>query len=375
MKKRLFSLRMWLMLLVTVLVFGGVLAMQWYGSMKMHEFMDNMPAQTVTITAGEASTARWQSSVAAVGTLAAISGAELATEVPGTVVDVFFDNGAEVAAGDAVLALNSAVDRAELAALEAEKVLAELELRRAHNLREQRNISEAELDRRASELEQVRARANAQRARIGQKTLRAPYAGRLGIRRFNVGDYVQAGETIIELQALNRLYVNFKLPEQYSRQVSTGMPVRARVGALGGEQFEGTVTAIAPVVDPDTRNFAVQGTLVNREDLLRPGMTASLSLPLGERAEQVIVPRTAISYRPYGNSVYVVKEAEQGLTVSQRFVTLGAVRGDMIAIEEGLEPGERIATSGLLKLDSGVPVVIDNSIEPDDSLAPAPDNG
>ncbi|MDZ7783850.1 MAG: efflux RND transporter periplasmic adaptor subunit [Halioglobus sp.] len=298
MKKRLFSLRMWLMLLVTALVFGGVLAMQWYGSMKMHEAMDNMPAQTVTITAGEATTARWQSSVEAVGTLAAIRGSELATEVPGTVVDIFFDNGAEVAANDAILALNSATDRAELVELQAAMALAELELRRAHNLVEQRNISEAELDRRASELEQVRARVNAQRARIEQKTLRAPYAGRLGIRRFNVGDYVQAGETIIELQALDRLYVNFKLPEQYSRQVSTGMPVRARVGALGGEQFEGTVTAISPVVDPNTRNFAVQGTLVNREDLLRPGMTASLSLPLGERTERVIVPRTAISYRP-----------------------------------------------------------------------------
>lgn len=374
MTKRFFSIRMWLMLFATVLVFGGVLAMQWYGSVKMHEAMDNMPAQTMTITAGEATTARWQAAVEAVGTLAAIRGAGLATEVPGTVVDIFFDNGAEVAANDAILALVSAVDRAELAALEAARGLADLELRRAHNLVEERNISEAELDRRASELEQVRARVNAQRARIEQKTLRAPYAGRLGIRRFNVGDYVQAGETIIELQALDRLYVNFKLPEQYSRQVSTGMPVRARVGALGDEQFEGTVTAIAPVVDPNTRNFAVQATLVNREQLLRPGMTAAMSLPLGEVTERVIVPRTAISYRPYGNSVYVVREAEKGLTVSQRFVTLGAVRGDMIAIEEGLAPGERVATSGILKLDSGVPVTIDNSIEPDDSLTPVLDN-
>jgi len=374
MTKRLLSIRMWLMLLATVLVFGGVLAMQWYGSVKMHEAMDNMPAQTVTITAGEATTAPWQSSVQAVGTLAAIRGAELATEVPGTVVDIFFDNGAAVAANDAILALNSATDRAELAELQAAMELAELELRRAHNLVAQRNISEAELDRRASELEQVRARVNAQRARIEQKTLRAPYSGRLGIRRFNMGDYVQAGETIIELQALDRLYANFKLPEQYSRQVSTGMPVRARVRALGGEAFEGTVTAIAPVVDPNTRNFTVQATLDNREDVLRPGMTANLSLPLGERTEQVIVPRTAISYRPYGNSVYLIKEAEQGLTVSQRFVTLGAVRGDMVAIEEGLAPGERIATSGILKLDSGVPVVVDNSIEPDASLSHAPDN-
>ncbi|WP_162846115.1 efflux RND transporter periplasmic adaptor subunit [Seongchinamella sediminis] len=375
MNKVLFGKRMWAILLATLLIFGGLLGMQWFGRMKMNESMDNMPVPTAIITASEAGTARWQSAVSSVGTLASIQGAELATEVPGTVQEIFFDNGAEVSKGDIIMTLDSAPDRAELAALEAASELAQIELRRANSLAAQRNISKSELDQRASQVDQARARFEAQKARIEQKTLRAPYSGRLGIRRYNVGDYVQAGDTFIELQSLAKLYVNFTLPEQYSRQVATGMPVQATLQALGGEAFDGVVTAIAPVVDPETRNFALQATLVNRDDLLRPGMFASLNLPLGGEMKRVVVPQTAIAYRPYGNSVYVIKSAGEGLTVSQRFVTLGPVRGDMVAIEKGLQPGERIATSGLLKLDTGTPVEIDNSVQPASSLTPRPDNG
>jgi len=375
MKKVLFGKRMWLMLILTLLVFGGLLGMQWYGRKMMNEAMDNMPVTTATITAAEAGLARWQDAVTSVGTLVAIRGAELATEVPGTVEDILFANGAEVEAGDIIMTLDSAPDRAELRALEAASELAAIELRRADSLVAQRNISKAELDQRSSQLDQARARVAAQQARIEQKSLRAPYAGRLGIRRFNVGDYLQAGATFIELEALDRLYVNFSLPEQYSADVATGMPVRVRVEALSGELFEGEITAIAPVINPDTRNFRLQATLVNREDKLRPGMFAKLELPLGLDIERVIVPQTAIAYRPYGNSVYVLQEGDEGLTVSQRFVTLGPRRGDMVAIEEGLNPGERVATSGLLKLDSGAPVAVDNSIEPANSLEPNPDNG
>lgn len=375
MKKVLFSKRMWLMLIITLLVFGGVLGMRWYGSIKMNEFMDNRPMDPATITTAEASTAVWRDAVDSVGTLVAIRGAELATEVPGTVDAIHFDNGAEVAAGAVILTLDSTPDRAELAALEAARSLAELDLRRADSLVAQRNISEAELDQRASQLEQARARVEAQRARIEQKSLRAPYSGRLGIRRYNVGDYVQAGDTIIELQALDRLYVNFTLPEQLSQQVVRGMPVQASLSALDGAIFEGEVTAISPVVNPNTRNFTVQATLENRDDLMRPGMFVRLTLPIGLEMERVIVPRTAIAYRPYGDSVYVVQDQEGQKIVSQRFVTLGPVRGDMISVEEGLSPGELVASSGLLKLDSGMPVNINNSIQPASSLNPQPDNG
>ncbi|MCR9186844.1 MAG: efflux RND transporter periplasmic adaptor subunit [Halieaceae bacterium] len=374
-KKFLFGLRMWLMLLVTLLVFGGLFGMQWFGNKKMNEFMDNMPVQPATVTAMEAGTALWRDSVESVGTLVAIRGAELATEVPGTVETIHFENGAQVEAGDAILTLNSAPDRAQLSELQAAAELARLELERARRLVAQRNISEAELDQRVSLLEQARARVAAQAARIEQKTLRAPYTGRLGIRQYNVGDYVQTGETVIALQALDSLFVNFSLPEQYSQQVEAGMPVQARLEALDGREFSGTVTAISPVVDPNTRNFALQATLPNPEELLRPGMFARLVLPIGIELERVVVPQTAIAYRPYGDSVYVIQEHDGALQVSQRFVTLGPVRGDMVAVEEGLDPGERVATSGLLKLDGGMPVKIDNTSPPAAELDPQPDNG
>tara|TARA_E500000305_G_scaffold77972_1_gene63602 strand:+ start:120 stop:1253 length:1134 start_codon:yes stop_codon:yes gene_type:complete len=374
-KKFLFGLRMWLMLLVTLLVFGGLFGMQWFGNKKMNEFMDNMPVQPATVTAMEAGTALWRDSVESVGTLVAIRGAELATEVPGTVEEIHFDNGAEVAAGAAILTLNSAPDRALLEELQAAADLARQELERARRLVEQRNISESELDQRVSLLQQARARVAAQQARIEQKTLRAPYAGRLGIRQYNVGDYVQAGDTVITLQALDSLFVNFSLPEQYSQQVEAGMPVEALLEALDGRTFAGTVTAISPVVDPNTRNFALQATLPNPEELLRPGMFARLVLPIGIELERVVVPQTAIAYRPYGDSVYVIQERDGALQLSQRFVTLGPVRGDMVAVEEGLDPGERVATSGLLKLDGGMPVKIDNTSPPAAELDPLPDNG
>ncbi|WP_290746406.1 efflux RND transporter periplasmic adaptor subunit [Haliea sp.] len=374
-KKVLFSLRMWLMLLVTLLVFGGLFGMQWFGNKKMNEFMDNMPVQPATVTAMEAGTALWRDSVESVGTLVAIRGAELATEVPGTVETIHFENGAAVNAGDAIITLNSAPDRAQLAELQAAAELARLELERARRLVAQRNISESELDQRSSLLEQARARVAAQQARIEQKTLRAPYAGRLGIRQYNVGDYVQAGDTVIALQALDSLYVNFSLPEQYSQQVAAGMPVQARLEALDGRIFEGTVTAISPVVDPNTRNFTLQATLPNPEELLRPGMFARLVLPIGIELERVVVPQTAIAYRPYGDSVYVITGQDGALRVSQRFVTLGPVRGDLVAVEEGLDPGERVATSGLLKLDGGMTVNVDNSSPPAAELDPQPDNG
>tara|TARA_R110002110_G_scaffold26911_3_gene98518 strand:- start:26009 stop:27139 length:1131 start_codon:yes stop_codon:yes gene_type:complete len=375
MKKFLFGRRMWLMLLATLLVFGGLFAMQWYGQQMTNRAMDNMPRQRVTITATAAERVQWQPGVDAVGTLAPINGAQLALEVPGIIARLNFDNGATVAAGDVILELSAAPDRAELAVLEAAQALAAAELKRAESLLRERNISESELDRRASELDQARARVTAQKARIEQKTLRAPFAGRLGIRRVNVGAYVLAGDPIVELQALDRLYLDFTLPDRHIPQLTPGMALTARVQALGPETFSGTLNAIAPAVDPDTRNIALQALVDNPGEQLRPGMFARVSLLLGEPRDQIVVPATAISYRPYGNSVYVVEQQDDGQsTVRQRFVELGPSRGDMIAVASGLEAGEVVATSGLLKLDGGVPVQVDNSSPPASSLQPQPEN-
>lgn len=375
MKKFLFGPRMWVILLAAILVFGGLFAMQWYGARQMNEAMDNRPRDTVTVSAVEAESARWQSSVAAVGTLSPVNGAALATEVSGIVERIFFDSGEPVSAGDVILELRTAPDRAELKALQAAAELARLESERARSLVDERNISRSELDRRATELDQARAQVTAQEARIEQKRLRAPFDGRLGIRRYNVGDYVVAGDTVIELQSLDRLYVDLTLPDRYSGRVEPGMEIELLVPALGGTRFPAVINAIAPTVATETRNFALQAIVENSAGSLRAGMFARLTLPLGEPTDQVIVPRTAISYRPYGNAVYVVEEKNGAQVVSQRFVTLGGSRGDMVAIAEGLEAGETVASSGLLKLGSGVPVSIDNSITPDENQQPSPENG
>ncbi|MFN2287004.1 MAG: efflux RND transporter periplasmic adaptor subunit [Chromatocurvus sp.] len=375
MKKLLFGPRMWIILLATLLVFGGLFGMQWYGEKKMNQAMDNRPRSAVTISATEARPVRWQSTVAAVGTLSPINGAALAIEVSGIVEHIFFDNGDSVAAGDVILELRTAPDRAELKALQAAAELAKLESERAQSLVGERNISRSELDRRATELDQARARVLAQEARIEQKRLRAPFAGQLGIRHYNVGDYVVAGDTVIELQSLERLYVDLTLPDRYSGRVKAGMEIELLVPALGGRRYPAVINAVAPTVATETRNFALQAIVENSDGGLRSGMFARLTLPLGDPSQQVIVPKTAISYRPYGNSVYVVKEQNGTQTVSQRFVTLGESRGDMVAIAEGLEAGETVATSGLLKLGSGLPIRVDNSIVPDASEQPSPENG
>ncbi len=375
MKKLIFGRRLWILLIATVVIFGGVFAAQWYGKRMMNQAMDEMGQGPATVSAAETREITLQPRVSAVGTLKPVNGANLTTEVPGIVSEIHFDNGATVEKGDVILTLDSEVDRAQLAALEATARLAELELERARTLVAQRNVSESELDRRQSELDQARANAEAQKARIEQKTLRAPYDGQLGIRRFNVGDYVAAGEPVISLQALDPLFVNFTLPGRHNAAVAPGVTVRARVDALADGTFEGEVTAIEPSVDPDTRNFQLQATIDNPEKRLKPGMFATLSLPLGEAGKRIMVPQTAVSYRPYGNSVFVIEETNGSLRVTQRFVTLGETRGDLVAVTEGLSTGERVATSGLLKLRSGLGVKIDNSITPSAELNPNPDNG
>ncbi len=375
MKKMLFGKRMWIILVITLLLFGGVIAMQWYGRIMMNEAMNNMPMPPAVVSTSEATSAPWQKSVEPVGTLTAIHGAQLATEAQGTIEAIHFDNGAEIKAGDVIMSLSSAPDRAELKALQAAGKLAELDLERAQSLVAKRNISKAELDELASAVDQAKARIQAQQARLDQKALRAPYDGRLGIRRHNVGDYVQAGDTFIELQALDKLYADFSLPEQYSREVHAGMSVSVIVPALASQSFEGVITAISPVVDTDTRNFALQATVANQDHLLRPGMSVRVQVHIGEESNQVVVPQTAISYSSYGNSVFVIEDQGDGLVATQRFVTAGPARGDMVAILEGLQEGEVVATSGLLKLYSGSPVIVNNAIQPDSSLQPEPENG
>ncbi len=376
------SKRMMALLAAAIVVFGGVIAVKLLINQKMNEFFDNMPSPPVVVSSAEAVADRWIQEVTAVGTVTAVQGAELTTEVSGIVEKIHFDSGSEVKAGDVIMTLDRATDRAELKTLQAAANLAELERDRVKELWQRKNISQSEYDQRQSQLEQAQARVDVQQARIDQKVLRAPYAGRLGIRRVSVGSFVNAGDPMIGLQSLDPIFVDFTLPEQRFRDVRVGMSVRAQMDALGTETFEGTITAIEPVIDADTRNFQLQATFDNPEQRLRPGMFARIALNVGEERDVIVLPRTAISFKPYGNSVYVLTPSEETnadgqrlMHSKQRFVRTGDVRGDLIAIDEGIELGEQVATSGLLKLNTGADVIVNNDVQPEAEIAPTPDNG
>lgn len=386
-------------------LFGGLLFMKSFGDEQMNVFFDTMPQPPVTVSATEVTRERWPQVIEAVGTFVAVNGADLATETDGIVTAIGFVNGTAVKQGQVILTLDTAVDRAELQALEATGRLAATELERFQRLYESKSVSKADLDTRQSQADQARANLAAQRARNAQKTITAPFDGVLGIRRVNLGQYVEPGTAIVTLQSLDPIFLNFTLPEQRLADISVGLPVTVQADALPGRGFQGKITAIEPEIDRATRNFMAQASFENPDHGLRPGMFAKVQLQHGAPRDVLVVPQTAISFNPYGNSVYVIRageapaqtgqtgeanaqasagesqppapqvaEASPLLTVKQRFVRTGTQRGDLIEVIDGLAAGERVVTSGLLKLRNDAVVAINNEVEPEADATPSPPN-
>jgi membrane fusion protein, multidrug efflux system len=372
------SKRMIIMLIACVVVFGFVFGAKAALTFIVNRFVfDTMQAPVATITAREAESDNWALALDAVGTVRAINGVSVTTQVAGEVEKIHFNSGDEVKEGAVLVSLDARTDTAQLRALEAAARLAEQEYERFQTLFRQGSISRSELDRRQSERDQAIATASAQRERVSQKTIRAPFSGKLGIRQVDLGQYLNPGEAVVTLQQLDPIYVNFSLPEREQAQIQTGLNVRATLSALPDTLFEGSITAVEPGIDPTTRNFNIQATFSNSAQQLRPGMFARISIRLPESEQVVVVPRTAIQYAPYGNSVYVVVPAEDNpeqLIVKRRFVRTGTERGDLVAVIDGLEAGEKVATSGLLKLRNDASVIINNEVEPSAEANPRPNN-
>ncbi|MFW5815431.1 MAG: efflux RND transporter periplasmic adaptor subunit [Wenzhouxiangella sp.] len=371
--------RMILMLIAVVVLFGGIFGYKAFVDRMISDSFDNMGAETVSITASRVRSREWTPRAEAVGTFNPVRGAELSLEMGGIVREVSFDNGQEVETGQRLLALETGVDEAELAQLEAALRLAEMELERQQSLYEQRSISEAVLDRAATEADQARAAVAARQAMIDQKILRAPFAGRLGIRQVNPGQFLSPGTPIVSLQSLDPIFFDFTLPQRQLPLLEVGAVLEARVDAFSDQTFRGQITALEPRLDASTRTIRVQATFDNGDGLLRPGMFARAELDLGEAEEVLVLPRTAIRASTYGDSVFVIEEdGEDGeeLKVVQRFVRTGTSRGDLVAILDGVEEGVRVASSGLLKLQNDTPVRIDEdeSVQPSDDPDPRPDN-
>lgn len=376
----------WILMLAGVLVvFGGVFLVKAVFARKTNDFFDHMPQPAVAVSTYTAKTERWNSDNQAVGTLVAVNGTNVTTESGGVVRSIEFQAGQPVRAGDVLVRLNTANEEATLKALDAAATLAQVQAERWTRLGQDQLVSKDDVQQKQTAAASARAQAEAQRALIAQKTIRAPFSGVLGIRQVNLGQYVAPGATIVTLQQLDPIYVNFNLPEQMIDEIAPGTAVTARVDALPGKVFEGKVTAVEPLVDSSTRNFGVQATLRNPDGTLRPGSFARVGFSLGGARDVVVIPQTAVSFNPYGNVVFVVTKVArkpgetdmQGkpltgdkLIVTQRFIKTGATRGDLIAVSDGLKPGETVVTSGLLKLRNDAEVTINNSVQPAADLHP-----
>ncbi len=371
--------RMVLMLVVMLGIIGAL------GFVKFRQIQTAMaqgaasqppPEAVTTIVASEE---QWPTTLNAIGTMAAVHGVTVSADLPGTVERIAFDSGRSVHTGDVLAELDTRQERAQLAAVEAQRELARLNYNRLKGLLSERVISQAEFDRAAAEQKQTDAQVGEIRATSERKTIRAPFAGVLGIRQANLGQYLAAGDPIVPLQSLHPIYVNIAVPQQELAQVRVGHRVRVTTSDVAGAEFAGRVTALDSVVDQTTRNVQVQATLDNPAGRLRPGMFVQTELVFGTSRAVVALPASAISYAPFGDSVFVVADLknERGQSyrgVRQQFVKLGAARGDQIAVLSGIQPGEEIVTSGVFKLRNGAAVQVNNKVQPANKRAPKPED-
>ncbi len=335
------------------------------------------PAQTVT--AAEVESTEWEQTLTAVGSLEAVQGVMVTAELPGKVSHIAFDAGAWVAKGKLLVQQDVSEEKARLRAARSRVTLARKNLERARTLHLEKVIPDSDLDDRQAAYEQAAADADNIRAIIEKKTIRAPFTGRLGIRQINLGEVLESGQDIVSLQSMDPIYANFQLPQQELAKVKPGMPVRVRVDGAVDVDLEGIISAVNPEVDGATRNIVVQATLANADERLRPGMYATIAVVMPAKQSVLTIPATAVLFAPYSDSVFVVEPKPQDtnenqLVLRQQFVQLGRRQGDFIAVQNGLEAGQTVVSTGVFKLRNGMPVVVDNALAPTFELTPRPNN-
>jgi len=331
----------------------------------------------ISIQVTEATTQSWADQFDAVGTIESVQGVTLANEVAGKVEKVAFESGSMVGAGDILVVLDKASEEAQLRSAMAAAELANLNLTRTRELRKTSVISQSELDTAESQHKNTAARVEELQWMLQKRTIKAPFAGRLGIRQIREGQFLQTGAPIVSLQSLDPVYVNFSLPQQRLSDLSVGMKVQAKTDALPGRIFEGRLNAIDAEIDPLTRNIALQATMANKDGGLRPGMFVAVSAIAPLEKIHTVIPATAVIFAAYGNSIFVVKEepdkeGKAHLVCDQKFVRLGSRKGDFVAVEEGLQAGEKVVSAGGFKLHKGASVVIAEGERPVLSTSPQP---
>src|SRR5262245_47680066 len=335
------------------------------------------PPEAVTTIVARKET--WPASLSAIGTVAAVQGVTVSADLPGTVARIAFESGTAIDEGAVLVELDTRQEQAQLAAAEAERDLARLNFSRMQGLVADGAIARAEYDRAAAEQKQTEARVGEIRATIARKTIRAPFAGILGIRQVNLGQYLSPGNPVTALQSLHPIYVNFGVPQQETPNMRLGRSVRLTVSEVAGQEFLGRITAVDSIVNEATRNVQVQATLPNHDGRLRPGMFVQAEVVLSANRSLVTIPASSISYAPYGDSVFVVGDLKgpDGRTyrgVRQQFVKLGGSRGDQVGIVSGVNPGDEVVTSGVFKLRNGAAVLVNNKVRPDSNPTPKPED-
>lgn len=373
------SKRVWLTLtgaLIVVGALGAVKTLQVQAAIAQSSSFQPPPEAVTTI---EAKRETWPATFATFGTVEAVRGVTVAADLPGVVEWIGFESGRPVREGEVLVRLDARQERAQLAAAEAQHELAHANLDRVQGLFGQGILAQAELDRVVAEARQSEARVGEIRATIERKQIRAPFAGVLGIRKAHLGQYMNAGDPIVPLQALDPVHVTFAVPQQKGALIQIGGTVQVNAEGRGGEAASGRITAIDSVVDPATRNLQVQATLGNEALRLRPGMFVNVMVDAGQGIEALSLPASSISYAPYGDSVFVVAEIEgpngsRYTGVRQQFVRVGGARGDQVAVVSGLEPGALVVTSGVFKLRGGAAVKVDNAVRPSNDAAPRPED-
>jgi membrane fusion protein (multidrug efflux system) len=355
---------------------AGIKALQIRKMIAQGESMVMPPA---VVSTANATSAVWETVLSAVGSVTAVQGVTITAETAGKVVRIGFDSGDQVAAGAVLVQQDVSTETAQLRALEAGENLARVTLRRIESLLAQGTLAKAEYDTALAQHRQILAEMDSLKATIAKKTIRAPFAGTLGLRQVNLGQNLGESTSLASLQHLDNVNVEFVLPQQQVARIGSGAVVRISSDALPGQTLTGAITAIEPLADPATRTVRMQAVLDNPGQILRPGMYVTVNVVLPEKKDMVLVPSTAVLYAAYSDSVFLVEPANAtdpgaGLTLRQQFVKLGERRGDFVAVTNGVKSGDTVVSSGVFKYRNGQSVVVDNTLAPDFKLAPTPEN-
>jgi membrane fusion protein (multidrug efflux system) len=375
------------MLIIVGLFFGAIFGFEALLGLFISHAMAGIGKQAQTVSTVQATTQPWQKSFQAVGSLRAVNGADLSSEESGIVESINFNSGDEVQANTILLTLRAEDDIAKLASLKATAQLAAITSQRDQEQFKIQGVSQATLDTDAANLANDNALAGQQQAIVDKKVIRAPFAGRLGIRTVDLGQFLNAGTAIVTLQALDPIYMDFYLPQQAVAQVQVGQTATIKVDTYPDMTFTGKISSLNPLIDASSRNLQVRATIANPDHKLLPGMYGTVSIDIGAPHNEVTLPQTALTYAPYGSTVYLVNSAPQtpslwqklwrtklppNLTVAQSFVKTGETRGDQVEVLSGVKDGDTVVGAGQIKLHNGSAITVNNSLLPSDDAAPVP---